>query len=393
LFRRGKSIDERDKQDYFTPSSELFYDYCQRCVGKYDLRNLVHQSDVRSLLWKEQGADDRPDRCWVVETSTGMQLARVVVLALGPGTPNAIPISSQENEGACHSSQIPVRGPVPDHVRQKMRNKKPSYAMVVGGGLTSAQIAHLCIGKGYSKVFHVMRSRLKIKHFDLQLQWIAKYKNLELAYFWGETDPETRSRVIESARDGGSITPAYIKVLEDHISRGKLSMSTQTNVTQKIWNPPEKTWHIVTDPPIADLPEIDFIFYATGARANFEELPLLQPLQKSHPVRFQDGLPCVTEDLQWNSDVPLGPGAANLEGARMGAERIVPRVQEILEELAAGTAENRRVPDVMRDLREKYALGSTHLNMYAALEEDPAAADHVTRRAMEESNDHACCAS
>ena len=54
-----------------------------------------------------------------------------------------------------------------------------------------------------------------------------------------------------------------------------------------------------------------------------------------------DGLPALTDDLAWRDDVPLfcagkfaglrlGPGAANLEGARAGAERIVLAVEKLL---------------------------------------------------------------
>ncbi|KAH8799766.1 FAD binding domain protein [Xylogone sp. PMI_703] len=372
----GKSIDERDKQDYFTPSAQLFEDYCQKCVDKYHLENFVQQSDVQSLSWAPEGLNDIPNRCWIAKTTTRTYLTRVVVLATGPGIPTPIPISSQEREGACHSSQVPLLGPVPEHVRLKMKTKEATYAIVVGGGLTSAQIADLCVRKGYTKVFILMRSNLKTKHFDLELEWVAKYRNLQLAYFWGTADPATRSEIIKSARNGGSITPTYIKVLEQHQAHGKLSMYTRTTIVDKIWDADTKTWDVKTEPLIPDLPKIDFIFFATGAVADYEKSPLLQQLQNTNPIRFQDGLPCVTEDLQWNSDVPLfftgrsaalqlGPGAANLEGARMGAERIVPRIQEILE----GLADNQKADgdNKMKSLRERYALGTTHLNMYTAL--------------------------
>jgi len=53
------------------------------------------------------------------------------------------------------------------------------------------------------------------------------------------------------------------------------------------------------------------------------------------------GLPLLTNDLLLSSNIPLfitgrlaglrlGPGAANLEGARMGAERIAWKICELL---------------------------------------------------------------
>lgn len=53
------------------------------------------------------------------------------------------------------------------------------------------------------------------------------------------------------------------------------------------------------------------------------------------------GLPCLTDDLTWKEDMPffvtgrlaglrLGPGAGNLEGARMGAERVAWKIGEFV---------------------------------------------------------------
>ena len=39
-------IDERDRKDYFTPSAEVFGDYCSDVVGRYGLE----VSDFRKLL-------------------------------------------------------------------------------------------------------------------------------------------------------------------------------------------------------------------------------------------------------------------------------------------------------------------------------------------------------
>lgn len=341
----------------------------------------MEHTDVTSIKWHPAGVSKCHDKCWAVETRTGKLLARVVVLAIGPGTPSPLALCSpQEWEGMCHSSQIPSRGLLPDHVRTKMSQKKDTCAIVVGGGLTSAQIADMCVRKGYAKVYMLMRSRLKVKHFDLELDWVAKYRNLQLAYFWGTTDPETRSEIIKTARNGGSITPAYVKLLDNHRAQGKLSYFTQTTIASKTWNTETKCWQVVTEPPIEDLPAVDFIYYATGAVPDFQNLPLLKSLQEDFPIHFHDGLPCITEDLQWNRDIPLfftgrsaalqlGPGAANLEGARMGAERIAPRIQELLEEFKEGQyrSNDPSDEDFMNDMREKYKLGATHLNMYSAL--------------------------
>jgi len=80
--------------------------------------------------------------------------------------------------------------------------------------------------------------------------------------------------------------------------------------------------------------EIDYIYYATGINSDVNGLPYLRTMQSRYPVETLSGLPVLTQDLMWKDDVPLfvtgklaglrlGPSAGNLEGARVGAERVV----------------------------------------------------------------------
>lgn len=81
-------------------------------------------------------------------------------------------------------------------------------------------------------------------------------------------------------------------------------------------------------------------------------VPFLESLQRQHPIHWLNGLPILTDDLTWSassdkraertrSSIPLfmtgalaalrlGPGAANLEGARAGAERVAWGIQDAL---------------------------------------------------------------
>lgn len=368
-------------QDYYTPSTHLFNDYCQDCVDRYDLNNLITQTDVLSIEYDEGGTDERPDNCFTIVTSTGTQLARTVVLAIGPGMPACPHFTSNEAEGACHTAQLLKQESLPPHIKIKMTLKRTTNVIVVGGGLTSAQIADLCIKRGVSKVWHIMRGDFKIKHFDLGLDWVAKYKNVNQAAFWSADSDDERYEMIISARNGGSITPAYKAVLESHQTKGNLSRHTRTQIIHKFWDSTSKLWAIQTEPPIPDLPPIDYIYYATGAKADIKAMPLLKPLLQSHPIKTVGGLPCLTYDMQWSKEVPLfvagrfaglqlGPGAANLEGARVGAERIAWRLQELLEGINKADVDSNGFLDEMAELRKRAESGWTHLNMFDTLGDD-----------------------
>lgn len=148
--------------------------------------------------------------------------------------------------------------------------------------------------------------------------------------------------MIKKARGGGSITPRFYKILEKHIAAKTLSIHTHTTIASKTYDLKTSQWTIITDPPIPDLPPIDYIYYATGVQTNFETLPYLQSLLKSHPIHGHGGLPCLTNDLSWRDDVPLfvtgrlaslrlGPAGGNLGGARIGAERIAWSIMDYLQ--------------------------------------------------------------
>lgn len=148
--------------------------------------------------------------------------------------------------------------------------------------------------------------------------------------------------MMKAARNGGSITPRYVKIVKDHATHKRASIHTRTTIISHNYNPESQTWALTTDPPIPNLPPIDFIYFATGARADVGEMPLLSNINEQYPIEIKEGLPCLTDDLMWREDVPLfmtgrmaglrlGPGAPNLEGARLGAERIAWSLEEILE--------------------------------------------------------------
>lgn len=148
--------------------------------------------------------------------------------------------------------------------------------------------------------------------------------------------------MIKVARNGGSITPRYTRIVKQHAAHNRASIHPRTVISSHEFNAETQTWSLVTDPPISDLPPIDYIYFATGAGADIRQMSLLSDMNAQYPIEVKEGLPCLTDDLMWREDVPLfmtgrmaglrlGPGAPNLEGARLGAERIAWGLEEILE--------------------------------------------------------------
>ncbi|RDW86359.1 FAD binding domain protein [Aspergillus mulundensis] len=374
-------IDERDRKDYFSPGTALFRDFCESVVGRYglDKKGLIEEGEVADITYGYVDDVDSVKKVFTVATKDGSVFhARAVVLAVGPGGKKIMPfeLSDQEREGACHSSEIRP-GLFPSvHVKRKIQARKETNLVVVGGGLSSAQIVDMAIRKGVSKVWFLMRSDFKVKHFDITLTWMGKFKNYEKAVFWSADTDEERLEMIKTARGGGSITPRYQKILQHHASAKRVSIHTRTTIASRTYNPSTKTWHLTTNPPIPDFPaEIDHIYFATGMHMDVNELPFLQKMHSEYPIRSIGGLPCLTDDLMWQAEVPLymtgrlaalrlGPGAPNLEGARLGAERVAWSLEEVLGRRAFGK-DGQDEGDVERSVECFCGLG----NRYARLAE------------------------
>ncbi|KAG9777220.1 hypothetical protein KCU88_g4612, partial [Aureobasidium melanogenum] len=152
-----------------------------------------------------------------------------------------------------------------------------------------------------------------------------------------------RFQFLAQARNGGSITPKYDKILRKHVASGAVTILTQTCITRGTWAESSQTWSLDITPPHPGFPDqIDHIVYATGVPPKIENVACMQEILERHPIKAINGLPCINNDLMWNDDVPLfltgglaglrlGPGAGNLAGARQGAERIAWKIDELLE--------------------------------------------------------------
>ena len=77
-------------------------------------------------------------------------------------------------------------------ITAKLVEKKEVNVMVIGGGLTSAQLSNMAVRRGMTKVWHLMRSSCKVKPFDVDLDWMGKFRNVKQARFWSaDTDEGT----------------------------------------------------------------------------------------------------------------------------------------------------------------------------------------------------------
>lgn len=204
---RTPDVDERDRKDYFVPSTGLFTSHCTDVIQRYGLgREILRQERVADIEYgviaSLAGAEheqfvpdddtDEDTNLFRVVTDQGVRFARVVILAIGPGNAPCIPSitglpTPSPHEGYTHAMQI--KQFPPPHMKAKIERRCPTRMLIVGGGLTSIQLADLAIKRGVSKIWLLMRSDLKVKYFDVDLDWVGKFRNFKQAEFWtADTD-------------------------------------------------------------------------------------------------------------------------------------------------------------------------------------------------------------
>lgn len=164
-------IDERDRKDYFSPSTGLFADYCSSIISRYglDQPGIIQHSEVADIHYDFHPELSPNNKIFTITTvpaegadSEEVFHARAVVLAIGPGRTKIFPFqpaTEEEKNGCCHSTEI-RQFPSPN-VQRKIKQRRETNVVVVGGGLSSAQIADMAIRKGISKVYLLMRSEFK----------------------------------------------------------------------------------------------------------------------------------------------------------------------------------------------------------------------------------------
>jgi len=203
ISQSGPDVDERDRKDYYTPSTKLFRAHCEGVVHRYELgNNTVRQEVVTDIEYNgldtfvgagyDELALNSENAVFRVSTDKAVHFAHAVVLAIGPGNTPSIPKvigipSFNPHEGcshAMHHKEFP-----PPCVMKKIARGQPTSILIVGGGLTSIQLADLALKCGVGKIWLLMRGGVKVKYFDIDLNWVGKFRNYNQATFWSaDTD-------------------------------------------------------------------------------------------------------------------------------------------------------------------------------------------------------------
>ncbi len=233
--------------------------------------------------------------------------------------------------------------------------------LVIGGGLSAAQLTCEAVRLGWAHVTLVARRRLVVRPFDIDEAWMRRHLSVELntceAEFFSAGLADRRT-LLRKARPGGSVTCESLSRLEELRKRGQLELCEEASVLEARWTTVQPASRTDGDAELVGgvLTEgawdvhfrcdgstglgrtracvVDAIWLATGACLDVAAVPVLRSLLQAQPQPTHGGLPELTPALRWNETTPLyisgalaalqlGPDAFNLAGAGQGASRIV----------------------------------------------------------------------
>ena len=301
-------------EPYGRPSLTLFNTHSQRLIDRYRLQAL-------RLTGRAQGLQ-RIDAGWRVETDSGSLDAPNVILAFGnterPHWPQWAQEVRQWNENIHHLFD-------PHYTRSAI----DGATVVVGGGITAAQVATTLALEAPGTVTLLMRHAPRLHQFDADLGWIT---HQYLDGFYQETDYARRRDMIRSARHRGSMPADVARELNMAVQHGLLDLRIDEVSRVVRFTESGSSNRMVLELSGGAALVADQIILATGFESSRPGGTWLDAAVAHHGLpQAADGFPIVDGRLCWApglfvsgalAELEIGPVARNFVGVKLAAERI-----------------------------------------------------------------------
>ena len=357
------------------PSTSVFNSFHDLLSKAYGIEDIVHTGTVLSINPTQE--DEKADEpIFEVQIAFGKQKSNVrtvktrrIVCSMGPIFRALEPrwlqgLAPEASERVLHAHQICPYLKRRSEGNNNTNGMSKKKILIVGGGLTSAQLALLATESNWcSEVTFIQRSKMNPRHFDIGNEWMGPKRGKLLEDFWC-MDINERVKKLKETRGGGTIPPEVI--LELAAKQGKkLEVKEEVEVTNVHWMD-DRLQVFFDDGSEPDF--YDMIWLATGAQNHIDHYSALSHLRKELPVDVVHGFPVLNTDLSWRAPmvkdgeeglendeptwkqvarkriwftgalaaVQLGPDALNLVGARHGSVLVARAIrQDIAQSKAA----------------------------------------------------------
>ncbi len=250
-------------------------------MEKLVIKSLV--KDVIPVTEKES-----PHR-FVIKLEDDSELkARIVIIAIGnTSIPNVPPVFRPLYE----------KGLV-KHIFKPFQNEKcmNKRILVIGGGLSAAQLAIKACAMPHCTVVLCARNPLRKRQFDIPLEWVGRARGRLLSQFYNLSNLQ-RLDAIKQIRGGGSIPSEYIDQLEAFQKEGVLVVHEGANVTDLSFSDQYHATLTFSD-SACQMESFDHLWLATGSEMDVRKIDMFQSLRKICPCQLLDEkIPILTEGM------------------------------------------------------------------------------------------------
>jgi hypothetical protein len=245
-----------------------------------------------------------------------------------------------DNRGVIHASKLHSEPHLLSHggePREAGAPRKPKAIVVVGGGLTSCDIAIAEAKRNPAAIVHIVHRKktLWTAPFDLPTRYFSgRSRNKVLCDFSQLDDAAKREDFLLRERPGATVTPKSHTRICELEKAGRVVVHASSEIGECASH--DNGTFSLTLKSGKEIHGVDRVWLATGTSAGVTESnTLLHSLHAQRPVEISPRmrLPYVKSDLPWDEETPffvtgvaaslqIGPEASNMRGARLAAARI-----------------------------------------------------------------------
>ncbi|TVQ05492.1 MAG: hypothetical protein EA359_03090 [Balneolaceae bacterium] len=282
--------------------------------------SIINRNGLEKLRVKDWAIKIDPGAAYhTVHTGHDCFRTKNLIVATGSGSPEwPLWATNAMNEGAMvqhvldpnyDARQLPVEGEI----------------IVVGGGMSAVQTA-LSLSNEKRRVTLVSPHSLQMNNYDSDPGWMGpKY----LRKFRSVSCFAKRRRLIDKARNRGTVTPDIYHAFRNEVKKGKCLQVVDSIFSCAVLTEGLNLLQFQSDEKLA----CNGIVLATGFRNRRPGGDLISKFVDQHNLKCAScGYPIPNSNLEWFdriylsgplAELEVGPAAQNVIGARMAAEKIL----------------------------------------------------------------------